>query len=101
MGGFVNKSLIFIVSIFYVGYFVKFGSDFSQTNMSPLKMLLTSILLPILAYITHDSFFLNSSIVAKSDTCSSVESAISVGWKKAILKPVRFIPGFPICARAG
>jgi hypothetical protein len=67
--GFVNKSPIFIASIFYVGHFVKFGIDFSQTNMPPLRHITPDI---GCCYIRHDSFFRKSSTVAKSDTYAVV-----------------------------
>jgi len=47
----VIKSLFFIMGILYVCYFIRFGIDFSQTNMPPFKMLLLGLFLPILTII--------------------------------------------------
>jgi hypothetical protein len=47
----VIKSLILIMGIVYIGYFIKFGIGFGQTNIPTFKTLLIGLLLPILAII--------------------------------------------------
>lgn len=47
----VIRALILIMSILYICYFVKFGINFSQTDVQSLKSILIGLLLPILAIV--------------------------------------------------